>query len=80
MVDWDKLREARHKRQIEMGLVDAKWPLTPLPPDVPDWNTLSDEDKDRFDNIMAIYAAMIDRLDQERRHACRRSEKARRAR
>ena len=28
MVGWDKLREARHKRQIEMGLVDAKWPLT----------------------------------------------------
>ena len=64
MVGWDKLREARHKRQIEMGLVDPKWPLTPRPPDVPDWNTLSDADKDRFDNIMAIYAAMIDRLDR----------------
>ncbi len=62
-VDWDTLREARHKRQIEMGLVDAKWPLTERPPGVPDWNTLSDEDKDRFDNIMAVYAAMIDRLD-----------------
>ena len=63
-LDWQKLREARHKRQIEMGLVDAKWPLTELPPGVPDWNTLSDDDKDRFDTIMAIYAAMIDRLDQ----------------
>jgi arylsulfatase len=62
--DWQKLREARHKRQIEMGLVEAKWPLTPLPPDVPDWNTLSDKDKDRFDQLMAIYAAMIDRLDK----------------
>ncbi len=30
MVDWQKLREARHKRQIEMGLVDPKWPLSPL--------------------------------------------------
>jgi arylsulfatase len=63
-VDWDKLREARHKRQIEMGLVDAKWPLTERPPGVPDWNTLSDEDKNRFDHLMAIYAAMIDRLDR----------------
>ncbi len=62
-VDWQKLREARHQRQIEMGLVDAKWPLTELPPDVPDWNTLSDADKDRFDQIMAVYAAMIDHLD-----------------
>ncbi len=64
MVGWDKLREARHKRQIEMGLVDPKWPLTPRPPDVPAWDTVSDADKDRFDHIMAIYAAMIDRLDR----------------
>jgi len=64
LVGWDKLREERHKRQIEMGLVDPKWPLSPLPPDVPAWDTLSDEEKDRFDHIMAIYAAMIDRLDR----------------
>jgi arylsulfatase A-like enzyme len=63
-VDWDKLREARHKRQIEMGLVDAKWPLAEHPPGVPDWNSLSDEEKDHFDHIMAIDAAMIDRLDR----------------
>ncbi|HVT30873.1 MAG TPA: arylsulfatase, partial [Lacipirellulaceae bacterium] len=64
LVDWQKLREARHKRQIEMGLVDPKWPLSPLPPDVPDWNTLTDKDKHRFDTIMSVYAAMIDRLDK----------------
>jgi arylsulfatase len=64
LVGWDKLREARHRRQIEMGLVDAKWPLTPRPPDVPAWDTRTDKAKDRFDHIMAIYAAMIDRLDR----------------
>ena len=64
MVGWDKLREERHKRQIEMGLVDPKWEMTPLPPDVPEWDTLSEKDKDRFDNIMAVDAAMIDRLDK----------------
>ena len=31
---------------------------------MPDWNTLSDKDKDRFDQIMSIYSAMIDRLDK----------------
>ena len=30
----------------------------------PTGTRLSNDDKDRFDNIMAIYAAMIDRLDQ----------------
>jgi arylsulfatase len=67
-VDWQKLREARHQRQIEMGLVDAKWPLTPLPPDVPEWNTLSDEDKDHFDKIMSVYAGVIDHLDRSIGH------------
>ena len=64
LVGWEKLREERHARQIEMGLVDPKWPLSPLPPDVPEWDSLSDEDKDYFDQIMSVYAAMIDRLDQ----------------
>jgi arylsulfatase len=61
---WDKLREERHKRQIEMGLVDPAWPLSSLPQDVPPWDSLSDEDKDYFDHIMSVYAAMLDRLDQ----------------
>lgn len=63
-VGWDKLREERHKKQIELGIVDAKWPLSERPPDVPAWDSLSEEDKDRFDNMMAIYAAMIDCIDQ----------------
>jgi arylsulfatase A-like enzyme len=61
---WDKLREERHKRQIEMGIVDAKWPLSARPPDVPAWDSLSAEEQDRYDHIMAIYAAMIDCIDQ----------------
>jgi arylsulfatase len=64
LVGWDKLREDRHRRQIEMGLVDPKWPLTQRPPDVRAWDSRTDKAKDRFDHIMAIYAAMIDRLDR----------------
>jgi arylsulfatase len=65
MDGWAKLREERHRRQIEMGLVDPKWPLSAIPPDVPDWDSLSDKDKERFDDQMAIYAAMIDHIDQD---------------
>jgi arylsulfatase len=61
---WDKLREERHQRQIAMGIVDPKWPLSPRPPDVPAWDSLSAADQDRYDHIMAIYAAMIDCIDQ----------------
>jgi arylsulfatase len=61
---WDQLREARHKKQIELGVVDAKWPLSPRPPEVPEWDSLTAEEQDRYDNIMAVYAAMIDCIDQ----------------
>jgi arylsulfatase A-like enzyme len=60
---WDKLREARYRRQIKMGLVDAKWPLSPREADSPAWDSLSDEAKDRFDHLMAVYAAMIEAID-----------------
>jgi arylsulfatase len=61
---WDTLREARHKRQIDMGLVDPRWPLAPRPADVPAWSSLGAAEQDRYDNIMAVYAAMIDCVDQ----------------
>ena len=60
---WDKLREARFHRQINMGLVDPAWTLSARPDEVPAWDKLSATDKDRFDHMMAIYAAMIDRID-----------------
>jgi len=61
---WDRLRETRHQRQIELGIVDPKWPLSPRPEAVPAWDSLSAEDQDRFDQIMAVYAAMLDCIDQ----------------
>ncbi|HNQ89907.1 MAG TPA: arylsulfatase [Verrucomicrobiota bacterium] len=61
---WDVLRQERYARQIEMGLIDRAWPLSPRPGTVPAWNSLSAEDQDRYDHIMAIYAAVIERMDR----------------
>ncbi|MBI4581514.1 MAG: arylsulfatase [Planctomycetes bacterium] len=62
MIGWDGLREQRHRRMIEMGLVDGSWPLTPRDPRVPAWaDTTNKED---WDLRMAVYAAQIDRMDQ----------------
>ncbi len=61
---WDKLRDERHRRQIEMGLVDAHWPLTPRAENSAAWDSLTEAEKDRFDHMMAIYAAMIETMDQ----------------
>jgi arylsulfatase len=60
---WDRLREARYQRQIKMGLIDPKWPLSPREADSPAWDSLSEEQKDRFDHQMAVYAAMIEAID-----------------
>ena len=60
---WDTLRESRHAKQIQMGLVDPRWPMAPRPPEVPTWDTRPADRKERFDQIMAVYAAMIDRID-----------------
>ncbi len=60
---WDKLRVARYQRQIEMGLIDSRWPLAPRPADSPAWETREPDRQDRFVQMMATYAAMIDRID-----------------
>ena len=61
---WDRMRQERYQRQIRMGLIDAKWPLSPREPDTPPWDSLSDQQKDRFDHQMAVYAAMIEAIDK----------------
>jgi arylsulfatase len=60
---WDRLRQERYRRQITMGLIDARWPLSPREAESPAWDSLSDEEKDRFDHLMAVYAAMIEAID-----------------
>ena len=62
-VGWDKLREQRHAKQIELGLVDKTWPLSPRPSMVQAWDRVAPAEQDRFDHIMAIYAAVVARMD-----------------
>jgi arylsulfatase len=60
---WDRLRQERYQRQVQMKLIDAKWPLSPREADTPAWDSLSESMKDRFDYQMAVYAAMIEAID-----------------
>ncbi len=62
MDGWQEVRLARYERMKQMGLVDPRWELTPQ--DSRDWDSLSGEKKKEMDLRMAIYAAMIDRMDQ----------------
>ncbi len=61
---WDKLSEERHQRQLKMGLVDADWKKTERPDSIRAWDSLSDEERVRFDSMMATYAACVYRMDK----------------
>jgi len=61
---WDRLREQRHAKQLALGLVDPRWPMAPRPEEVPAWESLSPAEQDRYDEMMAVYAAMLDAVDQ----------------
>ncbi len=60
---WDKLREQRHAKQKELGIVDKAWPMSPRPEQVKAWDSLTPAEQDRFDHIMAIYAACVSHMD-----------------
>lgn len=59
---WENLRLQRYKRMKEMGLIDPSWRLSH--DDIISWNSLDEKKKQEMDLRMAIYAAMVDRMDQ----------------
>ena len=61
---WDELRKQRYSRQIELGLIQKDWALSPAPENVRQWESLSEKEKDWEDFRMAAYAGMVDRMDQ----------------
>jgi arylsulfatase len=61
---WDALREQRFARQRELGVVPADWRLPGLTPGVPAWAATDPARREVMAHYMALYAAMIDNVDQ----------------
>lgn len=75
---WDSLRIERFERMKRMKMLPEnarlsppegninkyRGPFTPAYTDYYPWNSLSDGQKDSLDLEMAVYAAMVDRMDQ----------------
>ncbi len=59
---WDVTRRKRYEKMIKLGLVDKRYQLTERPEEIPAWITVTD--KETWARKMAVYAAMIDRMDQ----------------
>jgi arylsulfatase len=58
---WDELREERRKKQLDTGLLRPEWKLSERDPRVPDWSAAKYKDWEM--RRMAVYAAMIERMD-----------------
>ena len=58
---WDEMRETRFKRQQEMGLAAESWKLSEGDSRAYAWESAN---QDFEDHRMAVYAAMIDSVDQ----------------
>src|SRR5262245_47228840 len=74
-VGWDKVRENRHERQIELGLFPKGTPLSPRSPfatrsdfersgENPAWDTLDVDRRADLARRMAVYAAMVECMDR----------------
>jgi arylsulfatase len=59
---WDQVREERHERLIEEGILDEKWKISTRHRGAPPWEEI--RHKEWEDCRMAVYAAQIDRMDQ----------------
>lgn len=59
---WDITRKNRYQKMAKLGLTDQRYQLTLRPTDIPAWENA--QDKKTWARKMAVYAAMIDRMDQ----------------
>jgi arylsulfatase len=63
-IGWEKIREARFEKQKKLGLFPESMPLPAMPGHVPDWSGLTAHQREFESFRMAVYAAMVDRIDQ----------------
>ena len=61
---WDALARQRWERQQDLGLVLPDWKPAGRPDEVVAWETLSAAEQDRFDHLMAVYAATVHLMDR----------------
>ncbi|MEZ5274793.1 MAG: arylsulfatase [Opitutaceae bacterium] len=60
---WDRLREERWAKQVQMGVVKREWGLSPRDDGARAWDELTLSAQVQLDFRMAVYAAQIHRMD-----------------
>ena len=62
---WDKYREETYQRQLKLGVIPPDTKLTPRPPEIPAWNSLSPDEQRVAERLMEIFAAYTAQTDYE---------------
>ncbi|TWU65551.1 arylsulfatase [Crateriforma conspicua] len=63
-VGWDEIRRRRYQRLQELGIADETWNLSDRDSKVESWESLTAKEREFLEPMMEVYAAMVDRLDQ----------------
>ncbi len=68
---WDSYREQVFRRQQEIGLLPASAHLPERDADVPEWDTLSPDERGLYARFMEIYAGFLSQTEMNSAVACR---------
>ncbi len=60
---WEKYREKVFKRQKELGIIPEDAELSRHDPDVPRWDSLSDDEKRLYARMMEVFAGFLTQTD-----------------
>jgi arylsulfatase A-like enzyme len=60
---WDAYRETVLARQKDIGLLPADAELSPRDPDVPEWDSLSNDERRLYSRMMEVYAGFVSHAD-----------------
>lgn len=60
---WDDAREKIFARQKELGIIDAEAVLPPRDPDVPSWDSRSNEERRLYARMMEVFAGFLSHVD-----------------
>lgn len=61
---WDQIREGRIAKQQAVGLIDTTWQLRGRDEAIPAWDQIPEQEKGRWVEKMASYAAQLHSLDE----------------
>lgn len=62
---WEAMRESIFRRQLELGVIPADTVLTPRPSWVPEWSSLSADERRLFARYMEVFAGMLTHTDAQ---------------